>query len=271
MSDITDYVIGNNLTLNTGNLLEAVLVTSFDAGDQTPTIRVRVEDGVTLIEPPFLALLTKSRGVEDMKLGEIVLFTAVSESDPDEFTIRRFTSQGYSAKSHLQGELVLLNVFSEHLELYTTVLEQATTLTNVIKKFLRNAFGTGNNLIIRTTFDPTTDGLVAGTGVEATVNEFIGFVDGDAVDFPGWEINYVPFGDAESSDDESSTIALPSGSQKRRDLVEVNSSGEIVITKGTPDTVTYPAPAATSGRIVLAEIVLNNTSIMSVTDRRLYY
>jgi hypothetical protein len=271
MSDITDYVISNNLTLNTGNLLEAVLVTDIDAGDETATIRVRVEEGITLIEPPFLALLTRSRGVEDMKLGEIVLFTAVSESDPDEFSIRRFTSQGYLTESHLQGELILLNVFSEHLEVYNDMLAEATTLNSVIKKFLRHAFGTGNNLVIRTTFDPTTDGLVAGTGVEGTVNAFIGFANSETIDFPGWLIHYVPNASAETSDDESTTIKLPLSPQKRTDLIEVNSAGEIVITKGTPDSTNYPAPAATAGRIVLGELVVNSTAIFSVNDRREFY
>ena len=263
MSAITDYITENELTLNTGNLMEAVLVTGISPGDSDPVIRLRLD--TELVDVPFLALITKSRGITDMKAGEIVLFTDQSIGDPEEYTIHRFDTTA----EHEVGSLVMLNFFAEHLELSKLETAEATSELALLKTFMRYSFGMGDDALIRTTISPTTDGLLSGSSNTALVEAGYGFAGGTAVEVPAFTITYIGSG-SEASTSTTASLLRPSGSHKRVDLVEVGTGG-VVITKGVPDTTTYPAPSRTAGRLPIGTILVNSTGIVSVTDLREFF
>lgn len=249
---LLDYLRDNSIVPNVANFRESFTLTALD--DSTEVTTLRVNSGADLIDAPALALVAKSRGLNDIKTtGEVILIESYDLGDPDLLNIRRF-----DPKAHAKGELISINIFAENLSLSNDALEEALTTNANLKTFLRLSFGLEQNKIIRTTFDPTTDGKVTNASAVITVNALKGFAGDDPVTYAGETFTY------------GVDLDFPDPLNERRDLVEVNADGELFVNQGTQG-VSPVTPTATADSIILAMIQTNNTSVVSITDMREFY
>lgn len=236
-------------TYNVGNFKDTYLAASLT--DSATSMSVSTGSGASMPDAPCLAIISKSRSLYDLKRGEIIKVTAKAS---DTFTIERAQS-GTTAKAHSAGELVLFNIFAEHISFTNSIYE---TLTRFIAYALGNS-GTG---ILRTTYNPCTDLQVTENVPDMTVNVLVGQA----------MINFVPVRLA--TEFTTAAITAPTGGNSRIDLVQIDENGSVEIKTGTPSG-SPSAPSADADAIPLATILLTTgmTQITNgdITDAREFY
>ena len=228
------------------NLKEAFLASSMT--NLQDYLQVQNGTGSNIATPPCLAIIALSHKVADLRNGEIVVIESVDGGDSDKFYITRTNPMSHSA-----GSLVMCNIFAEHF----TEINDRFTLTN---KLLAMAFGSIATGVVLNLDDNTLKVVPTSVpSMRVKVQAGQGFID------------YVPF--ELSIDTQTDLIVAPT--QKRIDLVQINTEGVVSIKTGVEHGTAPVKPDPDSGCIKVGSIYLTSsiTAIDTgdITDERITY